>query len=267
MKELKGFAIFLALLIFLGSCSSKLYTGEFAQVDISQMGDGVIRVRYTGENSVRVKVQITRGEGENYNYDLPNDGSWEKFTLTDGNGDYTLRVLENREENRYKSVFDCTLALNLEDSSTPFRRSNQYVSFTEDSNAVKLAVELTANLESERDKISAVFQYVVEHITYDTEKADTVERGYLPDVDTVLEKGKGICFDYAALMAAMLRSQGIACKLIVGWTGEQYHAWVEVLRGENWQRMDPTFFSVNEGSEAIRAYIADDSNYRPVYSY
>ncbi len=33
--------------------------------------------------------------------------------------------------------------------------------------------------------------------------------GYLPDVDSILQEKKGICFDYAALMATMLQSQNI----------------------------------------------------------
>ena len=42
---------------------------------------------------------------------------------------------------------------------------------------------------------------MITNISYDEEKARTVESGYLPDVDETLESGKGICFDYAALNA------------------------------------------------------------------
>ena len=41
------------------------------------------------------------------------------------------------------------------------------------------------------------YTYVTEHITYDYDKADSVEAGYLPDVDETLQSGTGICFDYA----------------------------------------------------------------------
>ena len=36
-------------------------------------------------------------------------------------------------------------------------------------------------------------------VTYDEDKAATVETGYLPDIDETLSTGKGICFDYAGL--------------------------------------------------------------------
>ena len=88
-----------------------------------------------------------------------------------------------------------------------------------------------------------------------------MESGYLPDLDEVLASGKGICFDYAALMAGMLRSQDIPCKLVVGYADTAYHAWISVWSPETgwidgaiffdgvaWQRMDPTFVSVGGNS-------------------
>ena len=36
-----------------------------------------------------------------------------------------------------------------------------------------------------------------------------VKSGYLPDVDKVFTENTGICFDYAAVMATMLRTQAI----------------------------------------------------------
>ena len=73
-----------------------------------------------------------------------------------------------------------------------------------------------------------VYEYVIKNIAYDTAKASSVQSGYLPDVDAVLASKKGICFDYAALMTAMLRSQDVPTKLVIGYTGSLYHAWVNV---------------------------------------
>ena len=78
----------------------------------------------------------------------------------------------------------------------------------------------------------------------------------LPDLNELLKVKKGICFDYAALMVAMLRINHIPARLICGNTDVEYHAWVEVyLKGKGWvnpdifmdektwTRMDPTFAS------------------------
>lgn len=244
------------------------YANEYAEADVSRLNEGLVRVRYTGGAEVRVKLQLTKTDGTDYNYDLNNAGDWESYTLTQGDGEYTLQVLENQRENIYKPVLTCPLTLALDDPAAPFRQSNQFVSFTEDSPAVLLAAELTGELETEGEKAAAVFDYVVENLSYDREKASTVEAGYLPDVDDVLAQGKGICFDYAALMAAMLRSQGVACKLAVGWAGKEYHAWVEVpAETGEWELMDPTFVSANREDERVLEFVNDPGNYKVRYYY
>lgn len=133
------------------------------------------------------------------------------------------------------------------------------------------------------EKVEKVYSFVVGNLTYDRELARNVKSGYLPDLDQVLAKGKGICFDYAALMTAMLRCQGIPCKLVTGYVGTEnpaYHAWISVwseetgwvdgaiyFDGSAWQRMDPTFASTGGSSEAMIEYIGDGNNYAVKYFY
>jgi transglutaminase-like putative cysteine protease len=109
------------------------------------------------------------------------------------------------------------------------------------------------NSNSVIESVERIFNFVTENIEYDFELAETVRSGYIPDVDLILERGKGICFDYAALMTAMLRSQGIPTKLVIGYVGELRHAWISVHTEEagwinniirfegNWRILDPTF--------------------------
>ena len=83
--------------------------------------------------------------------------------------------------------------------------------------------------------LKTFYTYITTHITYDYHKAETVEAGYLPNVDETLKTGTGICFDYAALLTAMLRSQDIPCKLEIGYSGDIKHAWVDVyIRDKGW---------------------------------
>lgn len=242
------------------------YRNEFAQVDVSRLDRGAVSVRYTGGGEARIKVQITRAEGKNYNYDLSADGRWESFTLTEGEGEYTLRVMENTREEFYRQVFSCPLTLELADPAEPFRQASQIVPFTSDSPAALLAARLTGEMESQEEIIGAVFDYVVDNLTYDEEKFASVQPGYLPDPDLTLEEGKGICYDYAALMTAMLRSRGVACRLVKGWSGKQYHAWVEVPNGEGgWRVMDPTYVSNGHRSREILDYVSDPANYEAEY--
>ena len=121
---------------------------------------------------------------------------------------------------------------------------------------------------------------MVKNVTYDKQKAKPVKSGYLPVVDDTLKTKKGICFDYAALMSAMLRSQNVPVKLIVGYTGDVYHArinvwsetegWIEskiYFDGKEWKLMDPTFASSGKQSASIMEYIGNGSNYSAKYQY
>ena len=130
------------------------------------------------------------------------------------------------------------------------------------------------------DKVAAIYDFVVKNLTYDKQLAATVQSGYLPVLDSVLAKKTGICFDYAALMTGMLRSQGVPCKLVVGYAGTAYHAWISVYSektgwvegvvyfdGVSWQRMDPTFASSGKQSASIMQYIGDGKNYTAKYLY
>ena len=177
-------------------------------------------------------------------------------------------------------MLSASISVTLTDEFAPFIRSNQYVNYTDSSKAVAKAAELCAGAANNLDKVSKVYTFVVNNITYDKTKAQTVQSGYLPNVDDTLTTGKGICFDYAALMAAMLRSQGVPVKLIVGYTGSAYHAWLNVwsetngwiegkiyFDGKQWKLMDPTFASSGKSSDSIMQYIGNGDNYQAKYQY
>ena len=108
----------------------------------------------------------------------------------------------------------------------------------------------------------SIYHYVVKNIKYDDDKAKNVQKGYLPSVDETLETKKGICFDYAALMTAMLRSQGIPTKLEIGYSGSVYHAWISTwldekgwidniikFNGKSWELIDPTLAANNDNKD------------------
>ena len=118
-----------------------------------------------------------------------------------------MSAYENVGDNRYALVFTKTVDVVLANEVLPFLYSNQYVNFNEDTKAVTLAKKLTEG-KTELEAVQEVYEYVIKNIVYDEKKAETVKSGYLPSVDETLKTKKGICFDYTALMTAMLRSSG-----------------------------------------------------------
>jgi len=249
-----------------------------AEIDYSNIKDGYVMARFTASTTKRLKVQVT-GPTTTYSYDLT-AGSWATFPLSDGNGTYKVLVAENTTGTKYAVVVSVSFKVALEDEFAPFLRPNQYVDYGSAPKTIEKAAELTKGITDPLEKVEKVYDYVVKTLTYDKEKAKNVKSGYLPVLDTVLAEKKGICFDYASLMAGMLRSQGVPCKLVVGYAGKAYHAWINVwteesgwidgviyFDGTTWQRMDPTFASSSNSSDSIMKYIGDGSNYTVKYLY
>lgn len=253
-----------------------------AAVDASNLSEGFVQVKYTGGKQVRIKVQIAKSGGPTYTYNLNNTGSYETFPLTEGDGVYTIKVLENTTGTKYAQAYSTSVTLTLRDPFLPFLYPNQYVNFTDTSATVAKGKEIVqaAGAADDLSKVSAVFNWVTNNFTYDYDLAANPPVGYLPVVDNVLAARKGICFDYAAVMASMLRSQNIPCKLVVGYAGKVYHAWIDVyvkgvgwvrnaiyFDGKSWTMMDPTFVSTGKGSASIMKYVTTPSNYSQKYAY
>jgi len=251
---------------------------EAAVVDYSNSTLGYVMAHYKAKTEKKLKVQV-KGPSTTYTYNIT-PGAWETFPLSDGNGAYQVSVFENVEGTKYALVQSAAFDVTLENEFAPFLRPNQYVDYAEAELTILRAAQLTANQPETLDKVRAVYNYVVETLSYDKELAQTVQSGYLPDLDAVLEREKGICFDYAALMTGMLRSQSVPCKLVVGYAGEVYHAWISVYSekdgwidnviyfdGSQWKRMDPTFASSAGQSKDILEYIGSGDNYTEKYLY
>ena len=254
-----------------------LSEGAFA-LDISDTSKGYTVAAYNGEME-KVNIQLTGPDGIVYKYFVTEEDGETVLPLTGGDGMYALEVYENIADDQYSALLNDTFEVSLESEFLPFLYPNQYVNFDENSKAVKLAGELAADAADDLDVVTKVFNYVTENVTYDYDKAENVEYGYLPDIDETLETKTGICFDYAALMCAMLRCRGIPAKLDIGYTNDgMYHAWISTylkdkgwvdniieFDGDTWQFMDPTMMAAS-GTEAEKKQVSKDTqNYMVNY--
>ena len=250
------------------------YGSEGVTIDASHISEGYIMVSYTGTNE-KVKLQITGPDEVVYTYDL--HGDYETFPLTAGSGSYTVGVFENIEGTSYSTLFTQTIDVKIDDEFGPYLYANQYVNFNGDSKVVEKAEELSKPCNDDLEVIEQVYNYMISNFTYDYDKAESVQSGYLPDVDEVFEAQTGICFDYAAVMAAMLRSQRIPTRLEVGYAGDVYHAWISTyieeqgwvngiiqFDGKNWELMDPTFAST---SSKPKDFITNTDEYITKFVY
>lgn len=255
-----------------------VYQNDFASIDASNTSQGYVMVKYNGTNE-KVKLQITCPDQSCYTYLISDRGAYDTFPLTAGNGSYALQVLENVAGDTYTVSLAQSINVSIEDEFLPFLYPNQYVNFHTDSKAVSKGSDLAKDTYSDLDVVQNIYNYVIKNISYDTEKAQNVSYGYVPDIDDTLSSKKGICFDYAALMTSMLRSQNIPTKLEVGYSGDAYHAWINTyiddkgwvddiiqFNGNTWQIMDPTLAATND-SAAVKKYVGDGSHYVVKYTY
>lgn len=288
----KGCALLCAAFLFLGNADitsraatvytpqasgTTAYNSAKASIDASNASEGYVMIKYTGSNP-KVKIQITRNT--TYTYDIANTGSYVTFPFSEGSGTYSIKVYENVSGTSYALAASQTVSINLTNELTPFLYPNQFCDFNAGSAVVAASDALIGEVSDPVAKVSAVYDYVVTNFTYDYDKAAAVRAGYLPVVDDTLASRTGICFDYAAVMTSMLRAQGVPTKLVIGYAGNIYHAWVSVYAqgqgwidniiyfdGTSWKFMDPTFASSGKRSQEIQNYISNPANYTAKFSY
>ncbi|HBQ65056.1 MAG TPA: hypothetical protein DD727_09115 [Clostridiales bacterium] len=250
---------------------------ETVTMDIGNVSNGVIRLQYKVPVQKKIKVIIEK-EGSRYTYDLPGDGSQTIYPLQMGSGTYSVLVAENIQGSSYVPVYQQNVEAAIADFRSPYLNPSQIIWYTENSAAVKLAWDLVTGIDDSIQRAEAVHRYIIQNIRYDYDRASNVQPGYIPDIDQVLIQGKGICFDYAALFAAMMRSLDIPAKLVMGYVSPQnvYHAWNEIyiegkgwikvvhaqLQDKGWALVDATFDAAGAGST-----VGDGGRYQKTYEY
>ena len=256
----------------------EVYSNDDASIDASNASEGYVMVKYTG-SAAKVRMLIETPAGNTYNYLMDLDGNYDVYPLSEGSGTYKIGVYENLHDDQYAAAFTQSVNVTLKDEYSMFLYPNAYVDFNASSKAVKKGQELAASANSDIEVVQNVYHYIIKNVEYDYDKAETVQSGYIPTVDETLDTGKGICFDYASLMGAMLRSQGIPTRLEIGYAGTEYHAWISVYTeetgwidkiiqfdGSEWTLMDPTLGSYANG-QTVKKYLEDDTYYQLKYKY
>ena len=253
------------------------YGNALATIDASHTSDGYIMVAYHGSNA-KVKLQITGSDQITYTYNLT-DSEYDVFPLTSGNGAYTVSVYEHLSGTQYTTAYSTVITATLKDQDLPFLYPNQYVNFTDSELIIKQSEKLAKGAKNDLEVVSNIYHYLTSNITYDQEKAEALQSGYLTDIDEVLTSQRGVCLDYATLMTSMLRLQGIPTRLEIGYAKDTYHAWVRVkikdkgmiddnilFDGSGWTLLDPTF-AASDSSERTMDFISDPANYDTRFIY
>ena len=258
---------------------TQVFSSGAASLDISNASQGYVMLNYSGGNT-KVKFRITTPGGANYTYLVTTYGSYMAYPLSGGSGTYTFAVYEavSAQNNMYSVALSQSVPVTIANGFGPFLYPNYYVNFNASSACVQQGTALAQGCATDLDVVSSVYHYAANNITYDNNKAKTVASGYAPLPDATLASGTGICFDYASLVSAMLRSQGIPTRLEVGYVGNLYHAWISCyiadvgwvdniiqFDGKNWTMMDPTM-AAGQSPASLQKFMSSNT-YSVKYSY
>ena len=261
----------------------KVYSNGDALIDASNSSQGYLMIKLKKAMSGSYRILVNADDiNVRYTFQLNNSGNYEVIPITEGSGSYTVSVLKVTSAGKGTVMFKQALSVSVSDSFLPFLTPNQFCMYNSGSSCVALSSTLCGGNEDTIAKTAAIYDYVINNISY-VSTAENGANGYIPVPDTVLANKSGICFDYASLMAAMLRSQKIPTKVVVGYAGDIYHAWISVyvdgsgwidgyiyFDGNKWNRMDPTFAASAKDEndyKSIVDFISDGSNYSVIYYY
>ena len=250
-------------------------SGASECIDATHANDGYVCAAKTSNS--RLKLQVSNGDAT-YNYDMPNDGTPAVAPINMGDGHYRFRIMQNTEGSNYVELECVEQDVKLTSEFAPFLIPNLYCNYNEKSQCTAKARELAQSCASEADAFKEVCTFITKNITYDKDKAKKLAggSGYIPNPDDTLKAKSGICFDYASLGAAMLRSLGIPTKVVTGYVapGDLYHAWIMVyadgewktgefaVSKDAWSRVDLTF-AASGSSE----FTGDGTSYTDRYVY
>jgi transglutaminase-like putative cysteine protease len=116
---------------------------------------------------------------------------------------------------------------------------------------LNIAKSLTRNVKDPVEIARILYNFVTRNLYYDFPRAEEEDYEFLY-ASEILERGKGVCSDYAILYTALLRAAGIPARLSAGipvytilFEDEKEidtgHAWVEIqLPGYGWIPVDIT---------------------------
>lgn len=208
-----------------------------ANFDVNSFNDTQIKVQ-SDDYGKDMKVMIEKN-GEKYYYSLNNPQEILPAQL--GNGVYTVKILKNIGGKKYRVLNTCKVNLNNAGNDV-YLSSSQPVYWEED-DLNTLTNTLMKDALTDEDKVTAAYSYVTQNIKYDIDKIKGIDTSYVPSVYSTIQTKTGICYDYAALFAGILRSEGIPTKLVKGYGkfSKEYHAWNEVYVNDKWQVVDTTY--------------------------
>ncbi len=126
-----------------------------------------------------------------------------------------------------------------------------------------LAAKLTADCDSDLERLQAVFDHVAREIRF---AGDVTGSRY--GVERVLDQGYGHCWDKSDALTALCRAAGLRARQTAGWVPPlgSGHVWTEVhLSGRGWLPVDATCRWLGTSADYVPWFLTEDGEMPIVY--
>lgn len=200
--------------------------GERAAIDLSNLHRGFIAVRCEAGRAARL---VLAKDEKQQTETIPAARGFTVYPLEMGDGAYTAKIFLHLGGVSYESVLETAFELEIEHEEYRYLIPNHRVPYKADCSVAELARTLRNGAQTEAELVADTANWIVGNIRYTGGPAAPEGEAAAPDLERVLAEKAGICTDFAALFAALLRINQIPCKMVFGMVetpeGPVYHAW------------------------------------------
>lgn len=112
--------------------------------------------------------------------------------------------------------------------------------------------------KSDYEKVSAIYSYVCQHVTYDSkhDADDSYKLKYTAYAAAI--NGTSVCQGYSVLLYRLLLEEGIDCRFISGTANGENHSWNIVKLGGKYYNLDATW---DAGSDTPSYFLKSNANF------
>lgn len=261
MNKLFRFVVFAFLVL---SFKSTVFAD--VTLDESNISDGVIGVKYSGNFNKPIKITIEK-DNVRYVYTVKDNKS-NYVPLQMGSGSYKVSLMENIDGVKYRALSVEIISVEKIHPTNIYTYPTLITNYSSSMKSITGYGKIIENLATD-NKISTVYKDVIANYRYDDAKISGLSSDYVPMIDDMYTTKKGICYDYASLMAGVLRSQKIPTKLMMGYAPEikEYHAWNEIYIDGKWNVVDTTYDAAMTQAGYSVSFAKDASKFKVLKFY
>lgn len=238
---------FIPVQAFSAQTTSSIISNGVVLYKLPQSVDGKI-VLAGNTSKTKIKVIVSKDDVSTW-YDVNLiDGTYnEEIWLINGKGKYKISVVVHEYDRVYS--YGPTVEVHNTIDVNRFLVPTKHVE-SNNKEIIELAKQITQNSTTAKEKAKAIYDWVSENIEYDYDKyLKQLNKNFDNEYGALitLKTGKGVCYDYSTLVAALGRAVDLQVKVVKGNFVNPYrnelHAWNEIYIPEEdrWINVDATF--------------------------